>query len=250
MENQQLLDITTYAGEILLKNGAEIYRVEETINYIFNSYGVENASAYILTQGIFISYSDNGQTYNKILRITNSSLNIFRINAVNNLSRRISQKSMTFDAVYTELRKIDQATIYNDKILILAAGASSFLFTLFFGGDIIQATSTIPIGMLAQIFNLFLIKNELPNLLKTMFVAAFMTLGVVLVRASGLVYSMDSMIIGCFMLLVPGLSIENAIQDSIRGDYICGMTRALEAFLIAIMIALGSASILLVWRLI
>ena len=46
------------------------------------------------------------------------------------------------------------------------------------------------------------------------------------------------------MLLVPGLAITNATRDIIAGDFLAGITKAAEAFLVAIAIAAGSGSIL------
>ena len=44
------------------------------------------------------------------------------------------------------------------------------------------------------------------------------------------------------MLLVPGLAITNAIRDTIAGDLVSGLTRAAEAFFIAISIAVGTGA--------
>ena len=49
------------------------------------------------------------------------------------------------------------------------------------------------------------------------------------------------------MLLVPGLAITNAIRDTMSGDLVSGLTRAAEAFLIAISIATGTGAILSFW---
>ena len=49
------------------------------------------------------------------------------------------------------------------------------------------------------------------------------------------------------MLLVPGLAITNAIRDTIHGDLLAGITRAAEAFLIAVSIAVGTGSVLSLW---
>ncbi len=49
------------------------------------------------------------------------------------------------------------------------------------------------------------------------------------------------------MLLVPGLSITNAIRDTIVGDLISGLIRAAEAFLVAISIAVGTGMVMSIW---
>ena len=55
---------------------------------------------------------------------------------------------------------------------------------------------------------------------------------------------LDTVIIATDMLLVPGLAITNAIRDVVSGDLISGIIRALEAIIVALGIALGSAFIL------
>lgn len=54
----------------------------------------------------------------------------------------------------------------------------------------------------------------------------------------------DIMIISSIMLLVPGLAITNAIRDTVAGDYLSGVARATEAFLVALAIAAGIGFIL------
>ncbi len=46
------------------------------------------------------------------------------------------------------------------------------------------------------------------------------------------------------MLLVPGLSITNAMRDTMSGDLVAGTARAVEAFFITVGIVAGSASML------
>ena len=42
MNIDNMLHLSTYAGKIMLENGAEAYRVEETMNKISESFGIEN----------------------------------------------------------------------------------------------------------------------------------------------------------------------------------------------------------------
>ena len=51
--------------------------------------------------------------------------------------------------------------------------------------------------------------------------------------------NMDTVIISGIMPLVPGVAITNAIRDTLRGDYISGGARALEAFVTAAAVAIG-----------
>ena len=66
-------------------------------------------------------------------------------------------------------------------------------------------------------------------------------------EAIPLCVSKDAVIIGSLMLLVPGLSITNAIRDSISGDLLSGVTRGIEACLIAVALALGAGITITFW---
>ena len=73
--------------------------------------------------------------------------------------------------------------------------------------------------------------------------------GLIGLSASSLspVFHEDVIIIGSIMLLVPGLIITNAIRDTIAGDLISGLSRGLEAIVIAGAIAIGAAFSFKLW---
>ena len=50
-EQEQALQLATEAGHILLENGAEISRVEETMTRIASAYGIEDESFFVLSNG-------------------------------------------------------------------------------------------------------------------------------------------------------------------------------------------------------
>ena len=61
MEGQRrILDLCVDAGETLLANGAEIYRVQQTMEIIARSYGARSFHVYVLTNGLFASMEDGG----------------------------------------------------------------------------------------------------------------------------------------------------------------------------------------------
>ena len=52
-DGRRVLDAAMEAGHILLQNGAEISRVEETMERICRHYGVESGEFFVLSNGIF-----------------------------------------------------------------------------------------------------------------------------------------------------------------------------------------------------
>ena len=57
----------------------------------------------------------------------------------------------------------------------------------------------------------------------------------------GLGNSIDMIIIGAIMTLVPGVGITNIMRDIISGDVITGTNKIAEVLLIAVAIAVGIA---------
>ena len=55
MELDQIYDVAMEAGRILLQNGAEISRVEETMERICRHYGAKSMDSFVLSNGIFIT---------------------------------------------------------------------------------------------------------------------------------------------------------------------------------------------------
>ena len=52
MDHKLVIDTAVLAGEILLKSGAETYRVEDTMKHILNTGNTETAEALVMLTGI------------------------------------------------------------------------------------------------------------------------------------------------------------------------------------------------------
>ena len=53
--DKKVLDLSMEAGRILLDAGAEIFRVEETIERISRAFGIEKCSPFVMSTGIFLT---------------------------------------------------------------------------------------------------------------------------------------------------------------------------------------------------
>ena len=123
MEGNEGLDAAALAGRILLQNGAEIFRVEETIERIAKSYGLEGNSSFVLSSGIFITEEkDDKHFYANVKHIPLSTAHLDKVAAVNQLSREIETGKYTPGEAIEELHKI-QNMPENPKVAqVIAAG--------------------------------------------------------------------------------------------------------------------------------
>lgn len=243
----ELLHVATFAGKIMLESGAETSRAEEIIWRICKIYGADEAESLVTTTGIMVSITHLGKTYSLIRRISNRTVDLNKVDKVNDLSRNILSLNLTVSQLNGKLKEINEGERYNLTATILISALGAFCFAFLFDGSFPDAIAAFFIGIAIKVIsvkfndlniNLFFINSICSG------VAAIMA---ILFFKVGLADNVDKTIIGSIMLLVPGLAITNAIRDTISGDLLAGLTRAVEAFLVAVSIAIGTGGVLSFW---
>lgn len=240
MDCNQLARAATKAGMILLESGAETYRVEDTMKRICEAYGADVVDAYATPTLLIISFSIHHELYHNVKRTQIKTVDLSKIDKVNDLSRSILATSMPLEEFYIRLEKIHEEKPYPKGIMIFAAALCTFGFAFFFRGTMRDALCAFVIGALLKICMIELDKIDFNSFFKYLMGGAITTILAILCTKWNLCDSMDTLIISVIMLLVPGLAITNAIRDTVSGDLVSGMARTTEAILIAVAIALGS----------
>lgn len=248
MDINKILHVATFAGQIILESGGETYRVEETIWRICKAFGVEYAESFVTPTGIMSSVSDeNHKTTSLIKRIHRRTVNLEKISRVNDLSRNIKTLNLTVDQFYNELINIENGKRYSAPVTIFFSALGAAAFSILFGGNIKDFVSAFIIGVIIKLFSNLCSELSINDFFINS-ISGSIVAGMALILVSeGIGSNVDKVIIGSVMLLVPGLAITNAIRDTIAGDLVSGLTRAAEAFLIAISIAVGTGVVLILW---
>lgn len=247
MDIDRLLHLATRAGSIMLSSGGETYRVEETINRICLSYGVDYADSFVTPTGIVVSVSKDYKTYSLVKRVKVRGTNLNKIELINNLSRKITTKPLSFEEIEDELVQIESTNRYSMATTIFFSGLAGGAFTTLFNGNFRDIISAFLIGGLIKYLGITFSKMGINEFFINSICAAIASLLAIIFFKLGLILGVDETIIGSIMLLVPGLSITNAIRDTIAGDFLSGITKGFEAFLIAVSIACGTGAVLSVW---
>lgn len=248
MDINRIMNIAACAGKIILESGGEIYRVEETIVRICSAYNINNAQPFATPTVIIVSASNEyGQTTSLVMRIKRRSLNLEKISKVNDISRNVKSKGFTLELIENELSKIDSQKAYSTRINILCAATTTGFFALVFGGNLRDFAVSFFIGCLIKLLSIFLDLVETNDFFINTICGALAALIALLSVHLNIGSHADKIIIGSIMLLVPGLAITNAIRDTIAGELISGITRCMEAFLVAVAIALGTGVAMKLW---
>ncbi len=231
------LDLAYEAGSILLENGAEISRVEETMRRIASHYGVEDEDLFVLSNGIIAT--DKGYARSKFIPIKGASLD--KVVAVNQLSRKVEQGEYSLEQLEYRLKQIRAIKAKPAWEQILASAVGSAAFCIIFGGSFMDCLASFIAGLVLWVFMLFVASKSLSRIVGNVTGGLIATLICFGLYRIGLGNHLSNMIIGAIIPLIPGVAFTNGIRDMANEDYIAGVTRLLDAMLTFFCIALGVA---------
>ena len=231
-------------GEHLLKNGAEVSRVEDTIERICFAYGAAYVESFAITNLIAASVRmKDGEYCEQMRHVQTSSINLYRIEQLNKISREICDKTIDLQTARAKIEANKRCTPYSEIVKILGQTVFVSGFTVFFGGGILDALASgvialivILLGKINAGFNKGLLKTATSS-----FVCGALS---VLCVSIGFGVNLEIIIIGTIMMLIPGLSLGTAIFDMFNGNLISGAIRFLQSLITTVVIALGYAAAL------
>ena len=213
----QALRLSLEIGAAMMESGGEVRRTEDTVTRINYAAGATDAQVWavpgILTATVILA--DN-TTHTGTKRLGPEEIDLAELDRLNTLSRRLC-RGETVDWTVTKRR------IYSRRTRLLCTWAEAVLC----GGFGILVSGYRP--ALQSGFTAVLLDATVAGLL------AFTP------QALGLPLRGANILIGTIMLLVPGLTVGNALRDMIDGDLLAGLLQLAEAVLCALAIALGCA---------
>lgn len=249
---KKVLILALRAGELMMKSGAEIYRVEDTITRICKACRIPYVEVFATPTGIFLSLdegSEESDMHTFIKRIKGSSIDLEKISRINHFSREFTSTDLSIDSGLTILKEISNIKPYPLLLRIFGAALVSSFFALIFEGTIKDFFCALFAGAVSYVLSVILDKLE-TNLFIRGFcccaVATFIALGLF---SAGLGSNLNAVIIGAIMIFLPGVAITNAIRDTLAGDMVSGMSKGIEAIIIAVSIASGVGIALKLWTL-
>lgn len=246
LRSQQALTLAADAAALLLASGAETSRAQETAEILFRSFGTGELQAYVLTNGVIavpLEHSLPGGVRN----VPNSSVNLTRVAAVNELSRQAAAGRVSLAQARCRLDEIKRLPELEDWKQMLACGIGCACAGVMFGGGAWEALAASIAGVCVQALLLWLARTGINRIFSRLAGAALVVSVITLV---GLVLpglNQNPSTIGALMPLTPGVALTMSIRDFISGDYLSGTIRLIDALLTAGCIACGVGLALMVW---
>ena len=242
MDYHKLLQAILDIAEEMLVCGAEVDRVEDSIERMCYAYGCDRVNAFIITSNIQVTFEDpRGNIITQIRRLKRNDTNFDRLDYLNDLSRYICANKPDLETLvqkYEAVMNRKQLPIWLQYFgaVLVASG-----FAVFFGGNFTDAIASSVLGIVITLITRILAKieeNQMAKLFISSVIAGF--LAIVLV-AVGIGSNVDKIMIGGIMLLIPGIAMTNSVRDLLIGDVVTGMIRFVNSLLMAAAIACGFA---------
>lgn len=238
-----LMELVSEIGCRIAVGGAETYRVEESVNRILTAYGVESR-VYSVPNSLIITILVPGQPpMTQLCRMERKGTNLEAVEQYSNLGRRICAQKPDLETAMAWVKDAEKKQKqYKLPTVLLGYVLVAWGFSIFFGGGLMDSVCAAECGLLLGIAEHFMGKLQTNVFFKNIaaaFLLAFFAYGM---NVFGFIPNVDSSVIGTLMLLVPGVLFTNAMRDIIFGDTNSGVSRVVEALLIAVAVALGTAA--------
>lgn len=218
------------AGKLLLENGGEVFRVQQTMQIMAESLGIEGFNTYVVTNGIFAS----ADACNEVRHIPAVSIHLARVEAINELSRELAAGTLDLEGAEARLAEIRALPARRPAILIASAALGSACFGYLFGGGLPETLAALAAGAVESILVQLCRRWHISRIFSDIMSAAAGTAVALLCRA--LFWpplEASTATIGALMVLTPGVSLAMGIRDIINADYLSGAIRLLDAVLVA-----------------
>lgn len=246
MDNQKLVAYMLDMGEILLTSGAEVNRIEDTLMRIGSAYHFTRVDVLTITASIVLTvHTEDGSIITQTRRIKGLQVDMERVNQVNCLSREICQNVPDISYIEKELQKIKEIKRYSEFVISMAYVAVASSFAVFFGGSMMDGLAAGLAALILRIMQRIGQRIKMNALFLNMMCSAVVGIVVMALTRIGIGHSIDQIVMGNVMLLIPGLAFTTSLRDIIGGDIISGLLEMTEAFLKAAAIAMGFAVLLI-----
>lgn len=229
-------------GEAMINWGAEIWRVEDSLHRIFDSYGFVRCDVWAIATNMQVTVeTPKGNIITQTRTVHSSGTDYDKLNHLNDLCRYICQFTPDEKEISGRLQKIKERKEMPKAAANLIMAFSAAAFTVLFGGNASDAVTTALASLVMLAAGGWLGKREKNPVIYNVILAF---LGEVVVLGAlqidpGL--HPDPITIGIVMLLVSGLRLTNGIRDLLHKDTFTGILNITTAVTGAAGIACGIA---------
>ncbi len=247
-QTNEVLKTCLFAGQIMMSNGAETSRVENTVVHMANSYQLQDIKVVAMPTLIILTVRDGeGNSFTDMVRmqIDERATNFDVVVEVNKISRRLTQRIEDPKIVYDQLQRIaENDSNFSNWQEIAAASIACGAFSFIVGGAYQDILPTIIVTALAVLVYDLCVKKTKIIFFSEFMAAAFIGLMAYYLPQIGFGKHFEFISIGALMCFVPGVAISNTFHDFFKGHMLSGLSMLARSLLTALAVGLGIVVVL------
>lgn len=241
VNHEKILNFAVHIGELMLKSGAETYRVEDTITRILECHDFHSVDTFVIPTGIMVTIEDKTFSLTtKVVRVKNRSTRLDRVERLNQLSRDYVGGLISVDEGYARLNEIKEASGYKPHTVIIWIGISCSFFAIMFNANLLEFILSFFVGIGVGFLQYRLGNKQIVNFFVLFICSLFLGFAIMFCQfVFKDAIQVEPIVIGCIMPLLPGVAFTTAVRDAISDELISGIARGIEAILMAVALAAG-----------
>ncbi len=244
----QVLSLSMDIGKSMIRCGAEINRVEETVIRICHAYGMQQTDVFSIVSMIVGTTRDKqGEETTLSRRVYSYATNFMQLEKLNALSRRLCANPVDPASVRPELDAISRDPVKLHPTVCIGYLIAASAFTVFFGGTWKDALASVPIAVILWLIGSLVKVRGMSKLFVTALSSATAGFLAISFVKLGLADHAGMIMIGNVMLVIPGLMLINSVREMLCGDLMSGILRLLESLILSLVIACGFAVPILIF---
>lgn len=249
---KQVLILALFAGELMMKSGAEVYRVEDTIERICRACKIDFVECFATATGITLSLdsgADEDDMHTFVTRIRSCDIDLDRISRLNQFSRDFTGTDLSVADGMSQLREIAKLKQFILPLRILGAMLVGAFLCPAFGGRPWEMACAAGASGVSFLISEAMKRLEFADFIRVFISCAGCALFSLLFSLIITDVNIPAVIISGMAIFMPGVAITNSARDLLSGDMLAGISRFTEALITSIAIAGGVGLILKSWML-
>lgn len=249
-EEEYILEEIIFIAYQMLTAGSKVGRAEQMIEKMCKAYQMEEVEVFIITSSIVVSVKgESGQRYTQTKRIREYQTDFCYLEYLEHLVDEICQERLTAEQIRRRIGEHDKSQehyreVWSQRQKDVVYCIVCMIFTLFFGGGIREGVASLFCGVFVKLV-MNLIGRTIGNRFAwTVIATAVAGSAACFFCRVGWIDTLDKVMIGNIMLLIPGLAMINGMKDLIEGEMLSGLLRLTDAVLQAVAVAIGAALLL------
>ena len=238
-EEDGFFDTLMEFGVALLGCGAEVSRVEDTLNRLGRAHGALKMHVFVITSCIIVTMTGpDGRSRTQIRRIASPPGTDFSLlESLNMASRRYVAGDQ--ESLQKALEEAKSRGGGKKGLTRLGAVLAAGFFALFFGGTWADALAATGCGIFITECSGSIRRISDNQLIYHLLCAFLSGLLIVVLKHLFPFLHEDMIMIGEIMLLIPGIAMTSSVRDILTGNTISGLLRLTETGTWALALAAG-----------